>query len=105
MTGTSSSGVELNPYSTATGELGDYVVAVDWWGDNGDYTYSDTYGIEYDVYFTSDLTWKQAQDITYDVYLIGENEETALVEGAQVFDNRTNADSGIPDENGYILSR
>jgi hypothetical protein len=102
VTGTSSDGIELTPFDTATGELADYVVAVDWWGDNSDYTYTDTYGIEYDVYFTSDLTWEQAQGITYDVYLVGEDTETLLVSGAQVMDNRTNADSGIPDDNGYI---
>ena len=103
-TGASSEGVEYNPYSGATGELADYVVADDWWGDDGNGCYSEVYGIEYDVYFTSDLTWEQAKDITYSVVLIGENEETPLVEGAQLIDNRTNLDSGIPNADGYYYA-
>ena len=103
-TGASSEGVEYNPYSGATGELADYVVADDWWGDDGNGCYSEVYGIEYDVYFTSDLTWEQAKDITYSVVLIGENEETPLVEGVQLMDNRTNLDSGIPNADGYYYA-
>lgn len=101
-TGASSEGVEYNPYYVAEGELGEYVVAVDWWADNGDYTYSYTYGIEYDIYFTSDLTWDQAKEITYSVYYVDGNEQVLLAENAPVMDNRTNADSGIPNEDGYF---
>lgn len=101
-TGASSEGVEYNPYYVAEGELGEYVVAVDWWDDNGDYTYSYTYGIEYDIYFTSDLTWDQAKEITYSVYYVDGNEQVLLAENAPVMGNRTNADSGIPNEDGYI---
>ena len=101
-TGASSEGVEYNPYYVAEGELGEYVVAVDWWDDNSDYTYSYTYGIEYDIYFTSDLTWDQAKEITYSVYYVDGNEQVLLAENVPVMGNRTNADSGIPNEDGYI---
>ncbi len=60
--------IEYNPDVVGSGELGDMVVAVDWWNDNGNYTYTDTYGIEYDVYFTSDITYTQMSGITYSFY-------------------------------------
>jgi len=92
------SGIEYNFDVDATGELADYVVAVDWWADDGQYCYSDTYGIEYDLYFTSDVTWDEIQEIMFVIY---DSEGNVYVDGEYVSANRTNCDDGWLNEDGY----
>ena len=99
-TGSSSSGIDYNFDVDGLGELADYVVAVDWWADDGNYTYSDTPAIEYDVYFTSDITYDQIMDITFNFY---DEDGNVLVDGESVATNRTNIDDGNPSEDGYYF--
>ena len=99
-TGSSSSGIDYNFDVDGVGELADYVVAVDWWADDGDYTYYSTPAIEYDVYFTSDITYDQIMDITFNFY---DEDGNVLVDGESIATNRTNIDDGSPNEDGYFF--
>ena len=92
------SGIDYNFDVDATGELADYVVAVDWWADDGQYCYSSAYGIEYDIYFTDDVTWDELQEIMYVVY---DAEGNVYVDGVYVSSDRTNCDDGWVNDEGY----
>jgi len=98
--GSGSSGVDYNYDVDALGELADYVVAVDWWGDDGNYSYSDTPAIEYDVYFTSDITYDQVMGITFNVY---DEDGNLLVEGESIASNRTNIDGSVSEDGYYFI--
>lgn len=97
----SSDGVDYNYEVDAVGELGDYVVAVDWWGDDGEYCYSNApQGVEYDVYFSSDITADQIAGITYSCY--GPDYDPIVVDQPIEY-NRTNIDDGYPNVDGYYF--
>lgn len=98
--GSGSSGVDYNYDVDGLGELADYVVAVDWWGDDGNYSYSDTPAIEYDVYFTSDITYDQVMGITFNVY---DEDGNLLVEGESIASNRTNIDDSVSEDGYYFI--
>ncbi len=99
-TGSGSSGIDYNFDVDGLGELADYVVAVDWWGDDGNYSYSDTPAIEYDVYFTSDITYDQVMGITFNVY---DEDGNLLVEGESIASNRTNIDDSVSEDGYYFI--
>ncbi len=98
--GSGSSGVDYNYDVDGLGELADYVVAVDWWDDDGNYSYSDTPAIEYDVYFTSDITYDQIMGITFNVY---DEDGNLLVEGESIASNRTNIDDSVSEDGYYFI--
>ena len=94
-------GVDYNFDVDATGELAGYVVAVDWWGDDGEYCYSNApQGVEYDVYFSSDITEEQILGITYTCY---NPDYGPIVEDQPIEYNRTNIDDGYPNVDGYYF--
>jgi hypothetical protein len=95
-----SSGVDYNYDVDALGELADYVVAVDWWGDDSNYAYENTPAIEYDVYFTSDITYDQVMGITFNVY---DEDGNLLVEGESIASNRTNIDDSVSEDGYYFI--
>lgn len=97
-TGASSEGIEYNYDVDGLGELADYVVAVDWWEDDGNYAYTNPPEIEYDVYFSSDITYDQIMGITYNVY---DENGNILVDGETVEEKYTNINNGIPNSDGY----
>ncbi len=99
-TGSGSSGIDYNFDVDGLGELADYVVAVDWWGDDGNYSYSDTLAIEYDVYFTSDITYDQVMGITFNVY---DEDGNLLAEGESIASNRTNIDDSVSEDGYYFI--
>lgn len=99
-TGSGSSGIDYNYDVDALGELADYVVAVDWWGDDGNYAYENTPAIEYDVYFTSDITYDQVMGITFNVY---DEDGNLLVEGESIASNRTNIDDSVSEDGYYFI--
>jgi hypothetical protein len=99
-TGSGSSGIDYNFDVDGLGELADYVVAVDWWGDDGNYSYSDTPAIEYDVYFTSDITYDQVMGITFNVY---DEDGNLLAEGESIASNRTNIDDSVSEDGYYFI--
>ena len=99
-TGSGSSGIDYNYDVDALGELADYVVAVDWWGDDGNYAYENTPAIEYDVYFTSDITYDQIMGITFNVY---DEDGNLLVEGESIASNRTNIDDSVSEDGYYFI--
>ena len=77
----------------ADGELGDLVQAVDWYLDDGSGYYSFDYGIEYDIYFSDELTYDDVVGITFNIY--DEDGNTLLEEGTVYGSNisyGTNAD-------------
>ena len=98
--GSSSSGIDYNYDVDGLGELADYVVAVDWWGDDGNYAYENTPAIEYDVYFTSDITYDQVMGITFNVY---DEDGNLLVEGESIASNRTNIDDSVSEDGYYFI--
>ena len=85
----------------AYGDLADYVVAVDWWNDDGYRNYSDDNGFfEFDIYFTTDITYEDVQGITFSFY---DEEGGAIVEDQTIADDKTNVDGGSPDADGYFF--
>ena len=98
--GSGSSGIDYNYDVDGLGELADYVVAVDWWGDDGNYAYENTPAIEYDVYFTSDITYDQVMGITFNVY---DEDGNLLVEGESIASNRTNIDDSVSEDGYYFI--
>ena len=99
-TGSGSSGIDYNFDVDGLGELADYVVAVDWWADDGNYSYENTPAIEYDVYFSSDITYDQVMGITFNVY--DENGDV-LVDGESIASNRTNIDDDVSEDGYYFI--
>ncbi|MCR5615053.1 MAG: hypothetical protein K6F45_02695 [Saccharofermentans sp.] len=78
------------------GELGDILVAVDWYLDDGNNNYTvNMGGIEYDMYFTDDLTYDDVVGITFNIY--DEDGET-VAEGLTVYGS--NISYGT-NESGY----
>ena len=90
--------IDYNYYYDAEGELGDKVVAVDWYLDNGNYVYTFNYGIEYNIYFTDDLTYDDVVGITYNIY---DEDGELLAEGLTVYGS--NISYGTNDQGYYYV--
>ena len=90
--------IDYNFVYDAEGELGDKVVAVDWYLDNGNYVYTFNYGIEYNIYFTDDLTYDDVVGITYNIY---DEDGELLAEGLTVYGS--NISYGTNDQGYYYV--
>ncbi len=90
--------VSTNDYSyvfTADGQLADLVRAVDWYLDDGYGYYSFNNGIEYDIYFSDELTYDDVVGITFNIY---DGDGNTLAEGETVYGS--NISYGT-NEDGY----
>ena len=90
--------VSYNDYSyvfTADGQLADLVRAVDWYLDDGYGYYSFNNGIEYDIYFSDELTYDDVVGITFNIY---DEDGNTLAEGETVYGS--NISYGT-NEDGY----
>ncbi len=90
--------VSTNDYSyvfTADGQLADLVRAVDWYLDDGYGYYSFNNGIEYDIYFSDELTYDDVVGITFNIY---DEDGNTLAEGETVYGS--NISYGT-NEDGY----
>ena len=90
--------VSTNDYSyvfTADGQLADLVRAVDWYSDDGYGYYSFNNGIEYDIYFSDELTYDDVVGITFNIY---DEDGNTLAEGETVYGS--NISYGT-NEDGY----
>ena len=90
--------VSTNDYSyvfTADGQLADLVRAVDWYMDDGYGYYSFNDGIEYDIYFSDELTYDDVVGITFNIY---DGDGNTLAEGETVYGS--NISYGT-NEDGY----
>ena len=90
--------VSTNDYSyvfIADGQLADLVRAVDWYSDDGYGYYSFNYGIEYDIYFSDELTYDDVVGITFNIY---DGDGNTLAEGETVYGS--NISYGT-NEDGY----
>ena len=93
------SGLNYNVYGQ--GELGDYVVATDWWADDDYNNYDSSNGFfEFDIYFTTDVTYDDIQNLTYKFYDSDYNDISGEL---TIPDDKTNVDGGYPDSNGYYF--
>ena len=90
--------VSTNDYSyvfIADGQLADLVRAVDWYLDDGYGYYSFNNGIEYDIYFSDELTYDDVVGITFNIY---DGDGNTLAEGETVYGS--NISYGT-NEDGY----